>query len=135
MTAHDPRDWMWNEACALMERAARMHRQFFRPGPHSAPTPVWEPPIDIFETARTVEIVAALPGVQPQDLEVELDGGDVVISGLRRLPALPRETAIHHLEIPYGRFERRIRLSMAKLELAHSELASGCLTLRLAKRS
>jgi HSP20 family protein len=135
MTAHDPCDWMWNEACTQIERAARMHRQFFQPGLRSAPTPGWEPPIDIFENEHAIHIVAAMPGVAPQDFKIEVNGSEVVISGLRRLPALPPGAAIHRLEIPHGHFERRVHLSAVELKLAHSELASGCLTLRLTKRS
>ncbi|SDR60183.1 Molecular chaperone IbpA, HSP20 family [Rhizobiales bacterium GAS191] len=134
MTAHDPSDWMWNEACALIERATRMQRQFLKPGLPSAPTPNWEPPIDIFETDRAVHIVAALPGVQAEDLTVAIEGDEIVISGLRRLPPVPQDAVIHRLEIPYGRFERHIRLANARLELTRSELVSGCLTLRLMKR-
>jgi HSP20 family molecular chaperone IbpA len=36
------------------------------------------------------------------------------------------------LEIPYGRFERRITLS-ARLRLAERELSNGCLVLTFAK--
>ncbi len=135
MAASDSRDWMWNEACMRMERAARMHRQFFQPGPDLAPAPGWEPPIDVFETDRVVEIFVALPGVEPKDLEVGLDGTEVVIRGFRRLPTFTRETAIHRLEIPHGRFERRIRMSAARLKLTQSELESGCLRLVLTKRA
>src|SRR5271169_2408416 len=133
MPAHDSREWMWNEACDLIERATRLHRKFFQPGYLSATTPSWEPPIDVFETDRLVHIIAALPGVEPRDFSVELDGPDVIIRGVRRLPAVPRETVIHRLEIPFGRFERRIRLAMAQLKVDHSELANGCLSIRLAK--
>ena len=62
---------MWDEACALMERAARMQRQFFQPAPSSS-SPGWEPPIDVFETDRAVEIIVALPGVEPKDLKIEV---------------------------------------------------------------
>jgi len=116
----------------LMERAARMHRQAFQPTPQYA-EPAWEPPIDIFETRAAVEIIVALPGVEPKDLEVSLVGNEVVVSGYRRLPALRRETAIHRLEIPHGRFNRRIGLNTGPLEVARSELEGGCLRLVLTK--
>jgi len=134
MTAHDPSDWMWNEALALIERATRMQRQFLKPGTPSAPTPNWEPPIDIFETDRAVHIIAALPGVLPEDLSVVIEGDAIIISGLRRLPPVPSDAAIHRLEMPFGRFERHIRLANARLEVTRSELANGCLSLRLTKR-
>jgi HSP20 family molecular chaperone IbpA len=111
-----------------------MHRQFFQPGPHPAPTPSWEPPIDVFETGVSVEIIVALPGVEADDLKVELHGSEIIVSGYRRLPQFKRETAVHRLEIPQGRFERRIALSMGQLELTRSELESGCLRLGLRKR-
>jgi HSP20 family protein len=55
-------------------------------------------------------------------------------AGLRRLPAEARGAAIRRLEIPYGRFERSIRLPPARFELGQSELASGCLLISLTKR-
>jgi HSP20 family molecular chaperone IbpA len=128
------RDWMWNEACTMIERAERMHREFFRPGPHHEAEPVWEPPIDVFETDTAIEIIVALPGVEPKDLAVELNSGEVVVSGYRGLPHFRRKTTIHRLEIPHGRFERRILMSEALLELTRSELEGGCLRLVLAKR-
>ena len=124
---------MWNEACALMERAARMQRQFFQPAPPSSMSPGWEPPIDIFETDRAVEIIAALPGVDARDLKVGPEGNELVISGFRHLPTITRNSAIHRLEIPHGHFERRIRLSSTNFMVAQFELERGCLTLRLAK--
>ena len=134
MTGNDPRNWMWTEACAMIERAERLHRHFFQPGFSIAPEVTWEPPVDIFESDREVRIMAALPGVDPADIEVHLDANELVIAGIHRAPAIARDAVIHRLEIPYGRFERRIPLSAARLELDRTELARGCLSLRLIKQ-
>ena len=32
MPSRDPRIWMWAEALDMMDKAERMHRQFFQPG-------------------------------------------------------------------------------------------------------
>jgi HSP20 family molecular chaperone IbpA len=80
-----------------------------------------------------VWVVAALPGVEPQDLEVSIEGGLLVIAGVRRLPTMTRGTIIHRLEIPHGRFERRIRTPGAKLQVERSELVTGCLYISLTK--
>src|SRR5262245_50570750 len=133
MAAGDPRSWMWAEACAMLERADRLNREFFRPG-SSTQVANWEPPLDVFETERELWIIAALPGVEPQDLEVSVEGDVLSIAGQRRLPAEMRGAVIHRLEIPQGRFERRIRLPAAHLTLNRSELASGCLVLTLTKQ-
>jgi HSP20 family protein len=45
-----------------------------------------------------------------------------------------RGSAIQRLEIPYGRFMRRISLSAARLELERTDLVRGCLSLRLIKQ-
>jgi len=134
MTAADPRNWMWDEACTMLERAERLQRQFFQPNPSDRRTPSWQPPVDIFETDHDIWIIAALPGVELQDLEISVNADVVIIAGVRRLPVAARGAAIHRLEIPHGRFERRIRLTAARLTLTRSELASGCLVLSLAKQ-
>jgi HSP20 family molecular chaperone IbpA len=133
MTMADPSTWMWTEACALIERAERLHRQFFEPSLSSTPHASWQPPVDIFETPQELLIIAALPGVDPQDLEITLERQLLRIAGLRRL-SISRGTTIHRLEIPYGRFERRIGLPPARLQLNGSELQNGCLFVSLTKR-
>jgi HSP20 family protein len=135
MTAADPRRWMWAEACALIERAEQMHRQFFQPGFTAVPRASWEPPVDILESERDLLIVVALPGVESQDIEISSEPEILLVAGVRRLPAAARGMAIQRLEIPHGRFERCIKLPAARWELQGSTLANGCLLLSLAKQA
>ena len=118
---------MWAEACALIDRAERLQRQFFRPSLAGAHQAVWEPPVDIYETERELCVIAALPGVEQRDLEVSIEGDVLVIAGTRRFPSLPGDVVIHRLEIPHGHFERRIRVSVGRLRLSRSQLLDGCL--------
>ena len=60
------RDWMWSEACEMLARAERLHRELFRPTGLAERLPVWEPPVDIIETDREVLVLVALPGVAPK---------------------------------------------------------------------
>jgi HSP20 family molecular chaperone IbpA len=125
---------MWEEALAMIERAEHLHRRFFAPGFSPLQAAVWEPPVDIFETDRELWIVVALPGTEPDDLDVSIDAGILRVAGQRRLPAAARAAVIHRLEIPYGRFERQIQLSSARLALDRSELVNGCFVVSLTKR-
>lgn len=134
MAAADPRRWMWAEACAMIERAEQLHRQFFQPGFAGAARASWEPPVDVFESERELLIVVALPGVESQDIEILSEPGGLLVAGVRRLPAAARGTDIRRLEIPHGRFERRIGLPAASWELSRKTLVNGCLLLSLAKR-
>jgi len=62
---------------------------------------------------------------------VGVDDGVLIIVGDRPAPLLQRAAAIHRLEIPQGRFERRIALPKGHYELVRRDLADGCLTLVL----
>ena len=121
---------MWARACEAVERAQRLHRQFFH---RSHATPYWEAPCDIFETERTLTIVIALPGVEPEAIAVSLSAGILVVSGERPLPSEAEHAHIHRLEIPHGHFERRIELPPARFEISGRHLANGCLMVRLDK--
>jgi HSP20 family molecular chaperone IbpA len=126
----DPRNQMFAEACALLKQAEQLHRQFFEPSRGTARAAArWEPPVDVFETDAEVMIIAALPGVAPEAVRAEIEDGTLIISGTRPLPAAGR---IVRLEIPYGRFERRIAVSN-RLQLTARELLNGCLVLTFTK--
>jgi HSP20 family protein len=135
MAADDPRQWMWAEACAMIERAEQLHRQFFQPGVAASSCASWEPPVDVFESERELLIVVALPGVETPDVEIAAQPGGLLVAGVRRFPAAAHGTQIQRLEIPHGRFERRIRLPAAGWELTRSTLVNGCLLINLAKRA
>ena len=131
----DPTEWMWAQACDFIEQAERMHRQFFRlaaaPGAQAA---VWEPPADVFEDDREVIVVVALPGVLAEDVRLSTEPGVLVVRAERPLPrAIGARHRVRQLEIPYGYFERRIRLPHPRLEAVSRELTHGCLILRLRK--
>jgi HSP20 family protein len=126
MASHDPAITMWAEACAMLERGERLRRQFFG---RSSPA-AWEPPVDMFETDRELLIVVALPGVAAGQVEIVIADGVLIVAGERSLPIAGR-AAIHRLEIPHGRFERRIPLPAGRYALDGRELADGCLSLRL----
>ena len=121
---------MWEQACEAMERAQRLHRQFFH---RSRATPAWEAPCDIFESSETLTIVIALPGVEPDQVEVSLSAGVLIVSGERPLPREVSDARIHRLEIPHGHFQRRIELPPARFEISGRHLANGCLKLQLHK--
>ncbi len=133
MDSRDPTAWMWAEACDFLDRAERLHRQFFQLESFEGRRPAWQPPVDLFETERELQILVALPGVEADQLQVVIDGGSLVVVGERLVPPRARGAAIHRIEIPYGRFERRIQLPHGRYELDRNELANGCLLLTLRK--
>jgi HSP20 family molecular chaperone IbpA len=117
----------------LLDRAEQLHRQFFEPTREGTRPARWEPPIDMIETERQLRIIVALPGVAPEAVRVETEGGILTIIGSRPLPGRGENANIVRLEIPYGSFERRISLQLNRLRLAERELANGCLVLTFIK--
>ncbi|MBS1186398.1 MAG: Hsp20/alpha crystallin family protein [Burkholderiaceae bacterium] len=132
MTFREPGRTMWARALEMMERSDRLYRQFFHPGRRSEHGPTWEPPADVFETSRALKILVALPGVNPDEVEIVIDGGTLYVVGERPMPA-PHGVAIRRLEIPYGRFERRIDLPPGHFDIGERTLDNGCLRLVLRK--
>ena len=124
---------MLGEALSMLDRADRLQRQFF-----THVVDAWEPPVDILETQTGLEVHVALPGVRPDSVTIGLDPGGVSVSALRAFPCRETGAHLHRIEIPYGRFERRIVLPLEDpympIELTERRLVDGVLTLTFRKK-
>jgi len=127
------RDWMWSEACEMLARAERMHRELFRPAGLQARQPAWEPPVDILETEYEVLVLVALPGVDAENAQAVIEEGDLVIAGTRTYPPALRTATIHRLELPQGQFYRRLRLPAGRYSGVRRAVDDGCLVITLQK--
>lgn len=124
---------MWAQACEDLDRAERLQRQFLRylgPGVDAA---VWEPPVDIQETAHGLILLFALPGVVADQISLTLEPTELIVSAMRPLRLSSADVLIRRLEIPHGRFFRRIPLAGVPLKLAASRYENGCLEVRLTR--
>jgi HSP20 family protein len=124
-------NWMFSEALETLARAERLHRQLFRL--QRSKTPAWEPPVDMIETERELLILIALPGVDPEHVEAVIENDALVVGGRRVLPPELRTAVIHRLELPQGRFERRIPLPPGRYAAVRRLMAHGCLVFSLEK--
>lgn len=132
MRRHDDSpDWMWSNALAALDRVERLHRELFQP--RRTRSPCWEPPADVIETEHELLIYVALPGVDARDVRAVLDHDELVVSGHRTLPKPLRTAVIHRLELPQGRFERRIALPSGRYSAVDVASDRGCLVIRLEK--
>ncbi len=133
MPNRDPMNWMLSEAIETLARAERMQRQLFRLQQPEMRQPAWEPPIDVIETEAAVLIFVALPGVDPDQVEAAIEDSALVVTGRRVLPPELRTAVIHRLELPQGRFERRIPLPQGRYDAVRRFAANGCLVFSLEK--
>lgn len=68
------------------------------------------PRLSVAETDKGYEISADLPGMKPEDLEIEIKGGNLWISGHRREQKEEKGKKFHRVEQRYGRFQRVLQL-------------------------
>lgn len=125
-------DWMWSEACDMLVRAERLQRQFFQLR-QAELHPVWEPPADVIETEHEVLVLLALPGVDPERVRAVIEDGALIVAGDRILPPELRTAVIHRMELPQGRFERRLPLPAGRYDQVRHLSANGCLVVALRK--
>lgn len=123
--------WMWARACALVDEAEQRQRQFFELLSTPSVRPVWEPPADVYLQGKEVHISVALPGVSADAVVLEILPTGLLVHAERPLPASEEHSRIMRLEIPYGRFRRRIDLPAGVYRLVSRELVDGCLNVTL----
>jgi HSP20 family protein len=95
----------------------------------------WQPEVDVYETAETVEAVVDLAGVDEDDFEVHLFEDAIVVEGRRHI-ATPGAAVYHVAGIRQGLFQVDIPLP-APVDGVHVEATyeRGLLRITLAKRA
>lgn len=94
-----------------------MSQELVNGSPPAAPTPepappqlVFTPPIDIFETDEGLVLLADLPGVTPDTLELQVQDNKLTLFG-RVAPQAPESARLMHREYQVGHFLRSFILS------------------------
>ncbi|MGF1479025.1 MAG: Hsp20/alpha crystallin family protein [Cyanophyceae cyanobacterium] len=95
---------------------------------------IWAPAIEIQETDQNIVVKAEIPGVEAQDLDVQVAPEEVSIAGEHREEKQTEEGGVFRSEFNYGQFQRRIPLPVpVQQEQVKSEFKNGILTLTLPK--
>ena len=91
------------------------------------------PPVDIYETADDVILVADVPGVTKENLQLDIDKDELTIRGIFLKPDAGGEKLID--ECVYGEYNRTFTLgdTIDKEKIA-AKLSDGVLTLTLPKQ-
>jgi len=93
------------------------------------------PAVDIRETEDRVVLEAELPGVDPKDVEVQVEGDWLLIRGQRKHEKDEKTSSYHRLERTHGSFERRFTLpggvDSARVEATYK---NGVLTVEVPKK-
>jgi HSP20 family protein len=102
--------------------------------------PGWTPPVDLYETPEQFVLVAELPGLSRDQVEIHADGARVTIRGSREGSSCghePRDVACeqyHRIERGHGRFSRAFQLPEAvDVDAITADLKDGVLTVMIPK--
>ena len=68
------------------------------------------PALNVGGTARSVEIYAFAPGIDPAGIDVQLEKGVLTLTGERKAEPVPEKAAVHIDERFAGRFRRVVTL-------------------------
>jgi HSP20 family protein len=92
------------------------------------------PPIDVYESDDSIEIVVDLPGVDTTAVRVMSKGDAVLIVGEKPPRRAVGESTFHLVERGYGRFARAVRLAHScDMSRARAALAAGELRISVPK--
>ena len=97
----------------LQDEMKQMFEKFFNDGEADASSVVtsqWVPRVDIKEEADRFVIFADLPGVDPKDIEVNMDKGILSIRGERSTESRTENERFSRIERAHGVFHRRFAL-------------------------
>jgi HSP20 family protein len=95
----------------------------------------WRPDVDVFETETEIVVLAEIAGIRSEDLRVTVDGEELRISGVRRVPERSDVKRLLQIEIAAGPFERRLRIPIPfDREKVSAHLSDGFLTVTLPRR-
>jgi HSP20 family protein len=95
--------------------------------------PGWNPPVDLYETSASFVLMAEVPGLSRQHIEIHAEESRVVIRGERVHGPVPCEQ-FHRVERGHGRFQRTFMLPDAiDVDAVTADLKDGLLTVTLPK--
>ena len=90
------------------------------------------PAINIWTNDDGQLITAEMPGVKPEDLEIDVTGDALSISGERKRDDVPDQVRYHRRERSFGAFSRTIQLPfMVDTDQVEASFQNGILQIKL----
>jgi HSP20 family protein len=128
----------WDPWSMFNQLQAEMERSF---NSLFGPTPRWTeefgaftPAVDLYETGEELVLNAHLPGISREDVQVEILGDTIHITGETKRPVPEKDVTVHQAQSRYGKFDLRYTLPVeVKAEQVKAIYRNGVLEIRLPK--
>jgi HSP20 family protein len=106
-------------------------------GGHEAlPASTWQPCCDMVETDDAIIVEVELPGMQREDVHVDIQGDILRIAGERHVSTQRQGHNFHYLERQFGHFERQLPLPHSvDRDAIRADFSNGILVVTLPKRN
>jgi HSP20 family protein len=130
ITRWDP----FREAVTLREAMDRLFEDSYVPARRQAEQreQVWRLPLDAYITAEEIVIVANMPGVKPENVDITIEGDSLTIKGERPAPIENVDYVLQ--ERTYGKFQRTLNINIpVDANKAEAKFEDGLLTLVVPK--
>lgn len=130
LTRWDP----FREAVTLREAMDRLFEDTFVPARRRESTGehVYRLPLDAYVTPEEIVVLANMPGIKPEDVEITIEGDTLTIKGERPTPLENVNYVMQ--ERPYGKFQRTLNINIpVNADKAEARYEHGMLTLTIPK--
>jgi HSP20 family protein len=132
----------WDPFRELRAIENRINRPFRRPldwwaAPEEGLTTAeFAPPVDVYEDENKLAFKMEVPGIDPKDLDIRVDGQTLTITGERKLETEEKKENFRRMEREYGCFCRSFTLpGPADMDEINANFENGMLEIDVPKRA
>lgn len=94
------------------------------------------PPIDVYDDDSKLSIKMDVPGIDPKNLDIRVDGNLLTVSGERKLETEEKKENFRRIEREYGSFSRSLTLpASADTDNISANCENGTLRIDIPKRA
>ncbi len=94
----------------------------------------WLPAVDVFDKNDAVVLKAELPGMDPDDIQIEVDDNVLTIKGERKFEEEVEEERYYRVERRFGSFQRSLALPQGvQADKIQANYEDGILTITVPK--
>jgi HSP20 family protein len=116
-------------------RTSRLMNELLRDWPAASRGAAFVPAVDLSENESNYTITVEIPGVQKNDVQVELQDGMLVIHGEKRSEREEKKDRSRYVERSYGSFSRAFDLPAdADADRLEASFKDGVLTIRVPRK-
>jgi HSP20 family protein len=106
----------WDPFADMAQLREQVNRLFEQNLPRTGHEPMsartWAPAVDIHETESAIVLEVEMPGIKPEEIDIQIVGDTLTIKGERKMAKEAKEKHYVRIERAYGAFQRSFTLGL-----------------------